>query len=132
MGTLCSVCVHPNHFYDKVQPLLPGHPLLSLLPCPGARSSRIIISKKERRKRNLLSGWSQKLKSKSCIFDAVFKLTFRANFFCARFVITRKHFKKVLIFYFQWLVCIAASWLTDQVGPMIVSVALDFFWMPKQ
>ena len=34
--------------------------------------------------------------------------------------------KKVLIFYLQWLVCIAASWLTDQVGPMIESVALDF------
>ena len=33
---------------------------------------------------------------------------------------------KVLIFYLQWLVCIAASWLTDQVGPMIESVALDF------
>ena len=54
MGNLSSVYVHPNHFYDKVQPLLPGHPLLSLLPCPGARSSRIIISKKGKKKRNLL------------------------------------------------------------------------------
>ena len=111
MGTLSSVCVHPNHFYDKVQPLLPGHPLLSLLPCPGARDSRIINSKIGKKKR------SSHFKSKNNIFEAVFKLTFRANAFCAPFVITRRHFKKVLIFYLQWLVCIAASWLTDQVGP---------------